>query len=88
MCTMDYPKLLYQTRRKNPLVSKGLKDVTLCKENNLSLTIKKFPYRDLLLGCVAQSVTCLATDASLTAGPGVASSISALSHTFLRLIMK
>ena len=33
---------------------------------------------------VAQSVTCLATDASLTADPGVASSIS-WSHTFVEI---
>ena len=33
-------------------------------------------------GRVAQSVTCLATDVSLTADPGVASSILAESHTF------
>ena len=33
-------------------------------------------------GRVAQSVTCLATDASLTADPGVTSSIPAQSHTF------
>ena len=32
---------------------------------------------------IAQSVTCLATDASLTADPGVASSIPARSHTFV-----
>ena len=31
---------------------------------------------------VAQSVTCLATDACLTADPGVASSIPVRSHTF------
>ena len=30
-----------------------------------------------------QSVTCLATDASLTADPGVASLIQARSHTFV-----
>ena len=36
-----------------------------------------------LPGCVAQSVTCLATDASLTADPGVPSSIPAWSHTFV-----
>ena len=35
------------------------------------------------LGRVAQSVTCLATDANLTADPGVARLISALSHTFV-----
>ena len=33
-------------------------------------------------GGVAQSVTCLATGAKLTADPGVASSIPARSHTF------
>ena len=36
-------------------------------------------------GRVAQSVTCLATDASLTADPGVMSSISAWSHTFVEI---
>ena len=36
-------------------------------------------------GRVAQSVTCLATDASLTADPGVASSIRARSHTFVEI---
>ena len=39
----------------------------------------------VLLKCVAQSVTCLATDASLTADPGVASSIPARSHTFVEI---
>ena len=32
-----------------------------------------------------QSVMCLATDASLTADPGVASSIPARSHTFVEI---
>ena len=36
-------------------------------------------------GCVAQSVTCLATDACLTAEPGVASSIPVRSHTFAEI---
>ena len=36
-------------------------------------------------GRVAQSVTCLATDANLTADPGVASSIPARSHTFVEI---
>ena len=36
-------------------------------------------------GRVAQLVTCLATDASLTADPGVASSILARSHTFVEI---
>ena len=36
-------------------------------------------------GRVTQSVTCLATDACLTADPGVASSIPARYHTFLEI---
>ena len=38
-----------------------------------------------LPGRVGQSVTCLATDASLTADPGVASSIPVRSHTFVEI---
>ena len=38
-----------------------------------------------LLGRVAQSVTRLATDGSLIADPGVASSIPARSHTFVEI---
>ena len=34
---------------------------------------------------VTRSVTCLATDASLIADPGVVSSIPARSHTFLEI---
>ena len=40
---------------------------------------------DLIPGRIAQLVTCLATDASLTADPGVASSIPARSHTFVEI---
>ena len=36
-------------------------------------------------GRIAQSVTCLATDAFLTADPGVASSIPVRSHTFVEI---
>ena len=36
-------------------------------------------------GRIAQSVTCLATDACLTAYPGVASSIPVRSHTFVEI---
>ena len=36
-------------------------------------------------GRVAQSVACLATDACLTADPGVASSIPVRSHTFVKI---
>ena len=38
-----------------------------------------------LPGRVAQSVTCLATDACLTADPGVVSSIPVRSHTFVEI---
>ena len=41
--------------------------------------------KDKLPGRVAQSVTCLATDACLPADPGVASSIPARSHTFVEI---
>ena len=37
------------------------------------------------VGCVAQSVTCLATDVCLTADPGVASLIPVRSHTFVEI---
>ena len=39
----------------------------------------------IIPGLVAQSVTCLATDACLTADPGVASSIPARYHTFVEI---
>ena len=39
----------------------------------------------MLPGRVAQSVTCLVTDAKLTADPGFASSIPARSHTFVEI---
>ena len=41
--------------------------------------------RTILTCTVPQSVTCLATEASLTADPGVASSIAVLSHTFMEI---
>ena len=42
-------------------------------------------HTDGKLGRLAQLVTCLATDACLTADPGVASSIPARSHTFVKI---
>ena len=41
--------------------------------------------KTVIPGRVAQSVTCLATDACLTADPGVASSIPARYHTFVEI---
>ena len=59
----------------------------------INLTLKALnPNKNRLLflsaempGRVAQSVTCLATDACLTADPGVTSSIPVWSHTFLEI---
>ena len=52
----------------------------ICKSRiKLSFHNKSVP------GRVAQSVTCLATDACLTADPGVASSIPARSYTFMEI---
>ena len=42
-------------------------------------------HKRVIPGRIAQSVTCLATDASLMADPGVASSIPARSHTFVEI---
>ena len=54
-------------------------------ETSTFLVISSFPFFFYLPGRVAQSVTCLATDACLTADPGVASSIPARYHTFVEI---
>ena len=59
-------------------VSKHLKSTFLDLYFNIVNTV-------MSPGRVAQSVTCLATDACLTADPGVASSIPARSHTFVEI---
>ena len=53
-----------------------------CTKNKLGLITGQVVYKP---GRVAQSVTCLATDACLTADPGVASSIPARYHTFVEI---
>ena len=50
-----------------------------------SVNQKKSIYHAEGPGRVAQSVTCLAADACLTADPGVASLIPARSHTFVEI---
>ena len=54
-----------------------------------SKAVSTFPsiiiHECIKLGRVAQSVTCLATDACLTADPGVASSIPVRSYTFVEI---
>ena len=47
--------------------------------------IGKITLVPVMPGRVAQSVACLATDACLTADPGVASSIPVRSHTFVEI---
>ena len=54
--------------------------LSICMNGNTSFT-----KMDFILGRLAQSVTCLATDACLTADPGVASSIPARYHTFVEI---
>ena len=51
----------------------------------LKFTVQFTSVHLFILGRVAQSVTCLATDACLTADPGVASSIPARFHTFVEI---
>ena len=46
-------------------------------------TPKNEVHHYIIPGRVAQSVTCLATDTSLTADPGIASLIPVQSHTFV-----
>ena len=61
-----------RTRKKSGLNCRGLFYVLI-----FNVQVK--------LGRLAQSVTCLATDVSLPADPGVASSIPARSHTFVEI---
>ena len=49
------------------------------------LVMLQFLFLIYMPGRVAQSVTCLATDACLTADPGVASSIPVRPHTFVEI---
>ena len=56
----------------------------LCPKHNYTCNITQTIIK-VIPGRVAQLVTCLATDASLTADPGAASSIPTLSHTFVEI---
>ena len=53
--------------------------------SQFSIALKRNLKHAMSPGRVVQSVTCLATDVSLTADPGVTSSIPARSHTFLEI---
>ena len=59
-----------------------IKHMVCVRKRNVSRDVS-FTHR--LPGRVVQSVTCLATDACLTADPGVASSIPARYHTFVEI---
>ena len=52
---------------------------------NTNRDIKRDKTKIRIQSTYSQSVTCLATDACLTADPGVASSIPARSHTFMEI---
>ena len=56
----------------------------LNEENNVTHELS-ISYYQTIPGRLAQSVMCLAADASLTADPGIASSISARPHTFVEI---
>ena len=56
------------------------------KELSSVCTLEILAFLDHKIPCrIVQLVTCLATDESLTAEPGVASSIPAWSHTFVEI---
>ena len=60
--------------------------LTVCQNTCLPVSSMKGYSSELYFpvpGHIAQSVTCLTTDADLTADPGVANSIPAWSHTFV-----
>ena len=60
--------------------------VGMCSWVTLTISVMLLGLRVFVVpGWVAQSVTCLATDASLTADPGVASSIPARSQNFMEI---
>ena len=72
---------------KNKFVNSWKTCVHFCAEEFVDLknVMVILPTHISLPGRVAQSVTCLATDACLTADPGVASSIPARYHTFVEI---
>ena len=56
-----------------------------CVGPHCAINITEMRQNQSIPRCVAHLVTCLATDASLTADPGVASSIPVWSHTFVEI---
>ena len=62
-----------------------LVQVYSCQNVTLLDITCRSPFIQYKAGRVAQSVACLATDACLTADPGVASSIPVRYHTFVEI---
>ena len=91
-----YLAILYLSKESFSYPKEHFSDYPLpyCAEIVYKLFLKQYEARYKLYckipGCVAQSVTCLATDVSLTTDPGVASLIPGWSHTFMEIdiIMK
>ena len=93
-------KLQSKGSSRGPLARKWLNQCKYSIQLNIfrSKSLEMF-LKNMIFGCIShngaptrvlpgrleQSVTCLATDASLTADPGVASSIPARSHTFVEI---
>ena len=62
-----------------------IRDISTCSDRSLETMTSDGACFIHVPGRVAQSVTCLATDACLTADPGVASSSPARYHTFVEI---
>ena len=75
------PLLEYSTTVLDPWQKKYINQIEMVQHRAVCYIFNDYNFTS----SVAQSVTCLATDASLTAGPGVASSIPARSHTFVEI---
>ena len=76
--------LLYKLRHEenSNLGASAIKSYVFCPNSFVAIINL---YLSELPGCIVQSVMCLATDASLTADPGVLSSIPTRSHTFVEI---
>ena len=59
--------------------------VASCQRFRSFLYANPYSFTILLPGRIGQLATCLATNAGLTADPGVAGSIPAQSHTFVEI---
>ena len=84
-------KLYWPSHKMLVLIASARRE-SLDKPAHRHILVRFFAYhKHKVLGCIAQSVTCLAADTCLTADmcltadPGVASSIPTQSHTFVEI---